>query len=437
MFLKNTLAVFVSLLGMTGLSFLSKVILARVLGPEGTGQFSLLITFVYFAMTISNLSIDSAVIYYLGRNKGSKQQVLATGFWLQVGLASVVVILISWVGYPWVNSTLFQNQVSGELILFCVIVLLPLTAINNALSLAYVGLNEIIKSTYFRIIGAGLQFTSMIVLLIGFRAGVFGALLASVLSVAVVSGLEYIGLRKLGYSLAINVPRNLSKSLLLYGVKGWVGNILQQFNYRLDSYVVNYFLGAALVGQYSIAVTVGEMIWLIPAAITTVLFPKTAANWDEATKFTPLVSRITVLVTVMAAIGLAVISNPLVRFVFGRDFTLAVPALLALLPGIVFLSVGKVVASDLAGRGKPQYGTYSAFCSLILTFVFDFLLIPRIGITGAAIASSLSYGLSSLILVYLYVSLSGNSVTSLLLVRLSDIQIGVDAFAKYKTKLKS
>jgi O-antigen/teichoic acid export membrane protein len=164
------------------------------------------------------------------------------------------------------------------------------------------------------------------------------------------------------------------------------------------------------------------MIWFIPGAVGIVLFPKTAADWDTATHFTPPVARITGFVTMACAVGLAILGLPVIRVLYGRAYLPAFAPLLALLPGIVCLSVGKVLAGDLAGRGKPHYGTASAVCGLVMTLVLDLVLVPRIGIVGAGIASSIAYATSSSVLVLLYVRLSGNKPGTVLFINRSDLE---------------
>jgi O-antigen/teichoic acid export membrane protein len=58
---------------------------------------------------------------------------------------------------------------------------------------------------------------------------------------------------------------------------------------------------------------------------------------------------------------------------------------------VILLGGAKVLTNEIAGRGYPQYNSFNAGVALILTVIFDLILIPRIGILGAALASSISY----------------------------------------------
>jgi Na+-driven multidrug efflux pump len=65
--------------------------------------------------------------------------------------------------------------------------------------------------------------------------------------------------------------------------------------------------------------------------------------------------------------------------------------MLVLLPGVILLGSAKVLTNEMVGRGYPQYNSINAGIAFILTVMFDLILIPRLGVLGAALASSISY----------------------------------------------
>lgn len=434
MFLKHTISVFATQIVAFALTFATSAVLARALGPTGKGQLALLGTVVMIASLIGDLGLGPALIFYLNRHKAARSVIASTGLSMRVLFIFVVMVIAASLA-PWLVQHVLKEQVTVSLLLLSIF-LMPLTTLSIALSVLLVGLGEIGKYNYAGIISRGTQLTFIIVLLSLAFLSVPSAIIVAGLSSGCAAAFAFWGLRQSGLHLYPAISKNWLRAFLSYGARAWVGNILQFFNYRLDIFVVNYFIGAAGVGQYSLAVTMAEVVWYIPSAVSTVLFPKTAGDWDTATRFTPIVARNTSLIVVLAAIGLGTISLPFIRTVYGEAFVPSVMPLLALLPGVVLLGVGKVLASDLAGRGKPQYGTWSASAALALTLLFDLLLIPRMGITGAGIASSLSYGLSSMVLLFLYVRLSGNTVSSVLLIQPSDLHRYSDLCEKYAKRFK-
>jgi stage V sporulation protein B len=115
----------------------------------------------------------------------------------------------------------------------------------------------------------------------------------------------------------------------------------------------------------------------------------------------------------------------------------SVAALRFLLPGVVILALGKVIAGDLAGRGLLLYNTLGSFTALTATVAFDLLLIPRLGINGAAIASSVSYALATGVMLFFYTRISGNTVADLIVPRLTDWQVYRSYFIRFYGLLHS
>lgn len=418
MFFKHTFLTFLAQVLTLVLGFAGSVVIARVLGPQGRGEFALVNTMARLVALMSNVGIGAAAIYYLNRDTTARSLIASSALLLQLAL-TLIATLITLGMLPWLSTTVYQHEIAQSLLLLG-LGLIPLIALSNATSNILVGLHQIQEFNYSRIITAAAQLLFVVLLVLLLGMGVVGALVAT--SIALALGIVYVFacLRPILPKLTLRISRAWSTTLTAYGIKTWVGNVLQYFNYRLDFFIVNLFVGASGVGQYSIAVTLAEFLWYIPTAVATILFPRTAADRQQAATFTPFVARTTLLFTTVIACALGGLARPIISFVFGPDFHDAVPALLILLPGVVFLGTGKVLASDLAGQGKPQYGTWAAVLALIVTITFDFLLIPRLGIAGAALASTLSYILSFLVLLVLYIRLSRNTIHAVLVVHNGD-----------------
>jgi len=93
----------------------------------------------------------------------------------------------------------------------------------------------------------------------------------------------------------------------------------------------------------------------------------------------------------------------LLPLVFGAAFRESVPALMWLLPGVTIFSIANVIGSYLAGIGKPHLNLAVALVGLVVTVALDFVLIPWLGIIGAAIASTLSYLATTLAIIAIFV----------------------------------
>jgi len=157
------------------------------------------------------------------------------------------------------------------------------------------------------------------------------------------------------------------KDVTSYGIKAHMGNIMGFLNYRLDMFIVSGFLNPAAVGFYSIAVGMAEKIWLVANSASTVLFPRVSSETDEQKRkeFTPIVSRNVLLISLAGAVALYFLSRWAILLLYSNVYLSSVEPLQILLPGIVALSVAKVLSNDIAGRGKPILNTYMGAITVV------------------------------------------------------------------------
>jgi len=95
--------------------------------------------------------------------------------------------------------------------------------------------------------------------------------------------------------------------------------------------------------------------------------------------------------TAVGAIMTMVLRRPIVIGLFGPAFEPTVPALVALLPGIVCWGMTSVLSSFVASIRIPTAVVWIYGSLLIGNIVLNILWIPRFGIVGASLASSVCY----------------------------------------------
>jgi O-antigen/teichoic acid export membrane protein len=162
----------------------------------------------------------------------------------------------------------------------------------------------------------------------------------------------------------------------------------------MDVFLINLFLNPAAAGIYFIAVQIVERLWMLSHGAAAVLLPRVAALHEDESKrrlLTPLVSRMSFWLTFAGACVVAAISFWLIPIIFGQEYANAYQALLILLPGVVLVGLSRVLSNDINARGRPDTTMWIAIAVFLVNCTANVLLIPRFGINGAALATSIAY----------------------------------------------
>ena len=141
------------------------------------------------------------------------------------------------------------------------------------------------------------------------------------------------------------------------------------------------------------------------------------------------------LATSLGALLLFFLGRIVIVTLYSNRFLPAIHPLQAILPGVVALGVARVLANDLAGRGKVKVNSAIAFVTMVANVSLNFALIPRIGIVGAAWSSTITYCLTMIATVAMYCKYSGESWSRLFLPEREDLTTYAVAFAHIRKLL--
>ena len=375
------------------LSLVTNVVLARALGPDGRGLYALAVILPSVLVLAANLGVGNALTYYLARRTYDTSAVIGqtTSLALVLGVASFAVLVAL--------VTLFGSQ------------LLPGVP-HNLVLLAGASLPLALFFYYCLSFTQGMEafwaYNSLYVINAAAVLVFLGALVffpGSVTVAVVAWSVSWVPTAVLGLwwlahwgRLNVRFDPKMSRSLLRFGIVGYLSFLTNFFNFRLGTFLVNIFRNAAQVGLYTIAVTLAETIYQVSVSAAIVLAPRVAAGEAvEGDKATGRVSRMVLVISLAAAVALGAVAPLLIRVLFGSRFAGSAIAVWLLLPGIVAFSVSRVLSSYLLGRNKQHIDFGASLAGLVVTIALDLLLIPPYGFGGAAAASSVAYTVTLLV----------------------------------------
>jgi O-antigen/teichoic acid export membrane protein len=192
---------------------------------------------------------------------------------------------------------------------------------------------------------------------------------------------------------------------LRFGVKVHLGGVFQLASYRLDYLVMSAVLPAVQLGLYGTANTFMLPLSTISAAVAVLLTPKVArlagtSNGDElvAERQRLLITAEAMRYTVFALMGgilIAVLGPFLLPVLLGDAYSASTHLMWILTPGYVCLCFSSVVAAGAAGMGRAWVTVVVQGAAILVTLVLLPLLLPRFEAEGAAMTSSIAYGVSA------------------------------------------
>jgi len=407
-----------------GVELAHSILIARFLGPEGKGIYSLAVLVPSLLTTLGNLGISPATTYLLGRGRHKANYIFST----LTGLSLVISVVGLGVGCTLVLSagTSFLRGVPVEYSLIALLVF-PFRLLLRYSRSVQLGLQRFGRYNMLVILRPILLLVLTVLIVVVLRMGTLGALAATVAAGLCGAIVSFQQAKRQSEPVEWIWNKQYAREALVYGVKAHIGNVAGYLNYRIDIFLVGALANPLSVGYYSIAVAIAERLWLISQAASTVLFPRVAAEQDEKRlrDFTPLVVRNTLLMSMLSACILLLLSRWLLTFLYSDAFLKSVRPLQLLLPGIIALSGARVLANDIAGRGFPQLNSYVGAMGVAVNVGLNLLWIPRWGIAGAALASTVSYTAILIMRTWLYCRISGNSAWKTLVVRREDFGLYV------------
>ena len=415
-------------------SSITSIIIARVLGPSGKGIYSLAITIPTMAAFLVSMGLNYSNIYLIGKKKYPIGTIVANSFLYSLCAGSLAAILL-FVLSPFFAPRIF-NDYSSTKYLYLTLPTTPFLLLLQGIHYILLGHR---KMWHIAAVVIARPLVYLIVLIFFFFLGlsIYKVVLSYIAGVtaAVIVGVYIFA--KSNYFKTLKLSKNIFVESFIFGCKQHLGAISQLLNFRLDLLIIAAFLSPKAVGLYSIAVLIGEIVWYISRSVAEILYSKTASSEEAvADSFTPLVCRNITLLTFLACLILYLLSGKLIPLIFTPQFLPSVTALHLLLPGIFFFSISRILSHDLTGRGFPQYSSYASFIALITTISFDMLLIPRFGINGASVASSIAYTVHAFIIIYLFKKTTGTKILNLLVFKSQDFLIYKKFITFFMHKMK-
>jgi len=389
------------------------IMVARFLGAANLGTIALIIFDVAIIQLFTSFFGGSSIIYMTPR-AGVYRLLIPAYIWsILVAFASSGLLLL--LNTIWNSIEIIPSGYFWE-ILFLGIVM-SLVSVNSML---FLGQENVKVFNIISLIQIVLLFLFLIVSLFILNTRnvmtYYWSILVSFILVLVISTAQLLpSIRRV----PLTGMKKLIGETLRFGTYVQFANIFQQLNYRLSYYIVDFFLGRMILGVFTIGVQLSEGLWLISRSIGMVQLTRISNEMDThyAIRISLTLVKVSWIITLLVLFLLLLIPVSFFQLVFGGEFTDVKLVIIALGTGIVTLSISIILSQLFSGINKPFHNTISSAIGLVFTLCFGFILIPRWGLVGAGITSSISYTVATIYQLIIFSRMTKLKARDLLLKR--------------------
>jgi O-antigen/teichoic acid export membrane protein len=394
------------------------IITARLLGPHDRGLFTVLLLLPQTLVNLAKMGVAQANVFYI-RKRGASVTTVASNSLVLSLTVSVILLAACYVGRNWFIAPFTKGAEPAY-------VLLALTAVPFVLIesyfLAILQAVENFRANNLQLVyKAVFSFAAIAVALLALQGRLWAALVSQMLVTAGANLWLLYQVRQIA-PFSLRWDGAVGRGTLEFGAKSYLQTLAAHLHYRIDVYLIAYFLSPSEVAFYSIAVNMTNPILHIPDAIGTVIYPKLAGSSEvDAHSRTAVTCRHTLFATILATIFYAGVGSQALTILYGDRYAPAILPMLLMLPGIIMISLYQILTRNFTSRNRQQVNIVAAGLALGVNLTLNLLLIPRLGIVGAALSTAVSYTLAALLLLFVFVRESGESLRGTVVIRAADL----------------
>lgn len=222
-------------------------------------------------------------------------------------------------------------------------------------------------------------------------------------------------------------PKGAIRSVLDYGWRVYVADILQAVRTRIDQAMVALYLGPAELGLYVVALTLAQAPVIFANTITYIAFPRISGTADPQARAALFgrYLRLALATAIALNVALAILDDWLIPLLFGAPFAPAVAICDVLLLTLVPYFAKWMYLQGLKAWDRPLHASRAELVGLIVAATTLALLLPRYGAMGAAWALVLSNVTTASVGAFLFHRVSGARVGEILRPRGDDMRLAL------------
>lgn len=377
----------------------TSIITARFLGPYDRGIYYALIQAAGLINTFMTISLGDGIIHNISKYKSNNFLLLF--LFSMTFLFSSLIFLFLFFSEELIRTNFIKNiPDSYYLILFF---LIPLFMFEYFASFALRGLKKFTTGNKISIFSKILTISLFLLFFFGNKISLQNAFYALISSYFITSIIYSFFIYKHS-CIKFEFSFRRIFEIYSYSVRVHINNFLNEAEYRLDVFIILFFLSYNDLGIYSIGVALSQMVWYISNSVNTILFPYLLAEKKNGSDelFISKVIRYNFVLNFFTLLFIVIFGYWLVILLYGESYHNSYIIFLILAPGLLADGIARNIFTWIKSYRNPIILSKISLCTLFINIALNYFLIPQYGIYGAALTSFITYFLRAIITVIIF-----------------------------------
>ncbi len=413
-------------------NIITGILVARKLGPDLLGLWFIISLIPLYAESFFRTKADVASVYFFGKEKYSKYEILSSLNYIAFA-SSVVFIILIFLFFDYLYSFLCNNcndNYSNEF--KNILLIVPISFLSLNYSYFHISQNNVKIFNYKSVIYSISYGALTVFLLYSFNMSLWALIIGSI--VAHLLSLIY-GVYNVRNKLKFFKPNwNLKISLLKYGFNFYVNGIISFFQNEGVKNISLIFLstsGIAFLGQGK---NISDLMFKINNAIETILYPTLSKikNNKQAIQNVLKSFRFSFYFMLIIGVCLFFLAESLIVLLYGKEFIDSALVVKILVPSIIILGSSTIFNSYYYSKGRADIVPKISLVPSIFQLILGYFLTKKFGLIGAAISISIGFFLQSILMIIVFIK-DNNLKFNILLPKKEDF-LDFNQFIKYNLK---
>lgn len=368
------------------ISFVYFTFIARSIGVEGTGKYFLAMSFTTIFVVFVDLGLTNVLVREAAKVRENIQKYVSTilSVKLLFGICSYIAVFI-------LSYFLYR----GDSELQQMIWLSGITMLFDSFNLTVYGVLRALGDLRFESASiTAAQFLSLILgsiflwMHLPLIFLILAFLIPSAFNALYSSSIVY---HRFGVKPIPKFDREVFLTFWRIAVPFALAAVFARVYSYIDSILLKQMLGNEAVGWYSTPYKITFAFQFIPMALVAALYPRMSEYFVKEKEKLAVVLHDSIkyllVIAVPIAVGICVLAREIIVMLYGTSFLPSVMPLQILILSLIFSFIGFPIGALLNACNKQTVQTAIVGSIMLLNIIMNLILIPRIGVSGAAFSA--------------------------------------------------